>query len=156
MSHDYLRDEQNNFNHFYYSFFKNGKFKRQDTFDYEMNSVGGKCFSSNGSDTIYYPLEIMPKFSSGTADIDNFISKNIKYPYSAREFGIQGKVIIKFTINKDGSISDPYVWNKNSVNERLQIEALRMINIMPKWKPALYDGSPIEILYTLPIIFSLK
>ncbi|MBO5932616.1 MAG: energy transducer TonB, partial [Bacteroidaceae bacterium] len=83
-----------------------------------------------------------------------YLSKNIKYPAICRENNIQGRVLIQFIVNKDGSIVDPEV--VKSVNPYLDKEALRVIAGMPKWKPGSQRGKPVRVKFTVPVNFRLN
>ena len=77
--------------------------------------------------------------------------RQIKYPTKAIENKIQGRVIVQFVVNKDGSISGAKV--VRSVDPDLDKEALRVINSMPKWKPGMQKGEPVSVKFTVPIVF---
>ena len=83
-----------------------------------------------------------------------FISRNVKYPDDAKEAGKAGRVIVKFVIDKDGSISDATILR--SVYPSIDAEALRVVNAMPKWNPGKVKGEPVKVKYTLPLSFSLS
>ena len=83
-----------------------------------------------------------------------FLNKNIKYPTIAQENGIQGRVILQFVVNKDGSIVDVVV--ARSVDPYLDKEAVRVVNMMPKWKPGKQRGKPVRVKFTLPVTFRLQ
>ena len=83
-----------------------------------------------------------------------FLGKNIKYPTISQENGVQGKVIVQFVVNKDGSIVDPVV--VRSVDPYLDKEALRVIKTMPKWKPGKQRGKAVRVKYTVPVTFKLQ
>lgn len=104
--------------------------------------------------TIFEVVEHMPEFPGGMAACLTFLSKNIKYPPIAQENGTQGRVIIQFVVNKDGSIVDPKV--VRSVDPYLDKEALRVILTMPKWKPGMQRGKPVRVKYTVPVMFRLQ
>ena len=95
--------------------------------------------------------DIMPEFSS---DINQYLSRHLSYPQRAREAGIEGKVIIRFVVNEDGSVSNTVVMRgiEGGCNE----EALRVVNGMPRWKPGKQGGQPVKVYYTLPIRFTLQ
>ena len=84
----------------------------------------------------------------------NYLGKNIKYPTISQENGVQGKVIVQFVVNKDGSIVDPVV--VRSVDPYLDKEALRVIKTMPKWKPGKQRGKAVRVKYTVPVTFKLQ
>jgi len=88
--------------------------------------------------TIFEVVENMPEFPGGTAALMQYLSKNINYPTIAQENGTQGRVIVQFVVNRDGSIVEPVV--ARSVDPYLDREALRVISTMPKWKPGMQRG----------------
>ncbi len=103
---------------------------------------------------IFDIVEHMPEFPGGQAALMAYLSKNIKYPTIAQENGVQGRVIVQFVVNKDGSIVDARV--ARSVDPYLDKEALRVINSMPKWKAGMQRGKPVRVLYTCPVMFRLQ
>ena len=82
-----------------------------------------------------------------------FMKNNLRYPEELRAKGTQGRVVVQFVINKDGSFSDMEVIRK--VDPLMDAEALRVINAMPRWKPGMQDGKPVAVKYTVPVMFSL-
>lgn len=104
--------------------------------------------------TIFEVVENMPDFPGGQAALMQFLSKNIKYPTIAQENGTQGRVIIQFVVNRDGSVVDPVV--VRSVDPYLDKEALRVISTMPKWTPGKQRGKPVRVKYTVPVQFRLQ
>lgn len=104
--------------------------------------------------TIFEVVENMPEFNGGQAALMQYLAKNIKYPTIAQENGTQGRVIVQFVVNKDGSIVDAKV--VRSVDPYLDKEALRVINSMPKWKPGMQRGKPVRVKYTVPVMFRLQ
>ena len=104
---------------------------------------------------IFEVVEKMPEFpNGGMVGLMQFLSKNIKYPPIAQENGTQGRVIVQFVVNKDGSIVDAKVIR--SVDPYLDKEALRVINAMPKWNPGEQRGKPVRVKYTVPVTFRLQ
>ena len=103
---------------------------------------------------IFQVVEEMPEFPGGMAECLKFIGKNIKYPTIAQENGTQGRVIVQFVVNRDGSIVDAKV--VRSVDPYLDKEALRVINTMPKWKPGMQRGKPVRVKFTVPVMFRLQ
>lgn len=83
-----------------------------------------------------------------------FISENVKYPKEAEEKGLQGRVVVRYVIEKDGSISEVEI--AKSVNEYLDAEAIRVVNAMPKWIPGKQKGEPVRVKFTIPITFRLS
>ena len=105
-------------------------------------------------DEVFMVVEDQPEFPGGTAALLEYLRKNIKYPAICRENNIQGKVIVTFVVNKDGSIVDIEV--AKSVNPSLDKEAIRVISQMPKWKPGSQRGKPVRVKYSVPVNFRLN
>ena len=103
---------------------------------------------------IFQVVEEMPEFPGGMAECMKFLSKNIKYPTISQENGVQGRVIVQFVVNRDGSIVDPVV--VRGVDPYLDKEALRVIQMMPKWKPGKQRGKAVRVKYTVPVMFRLQ
>ena len=104
-------------------------------------------------DMIYRDVEEMPSFPEGQGGVFGYISKNIRYPVVAEENGIQGRVLVSFIIEKDGSLTDFVI--EKSVDPSLDKEAIRLVRSMPKWNPGKKDGQYVNVKYTLPITFRL-
>lgn len=103
---------------------------------------------------LFDAVEEMPKFPGGDAAMMEFLRNTVKYPEEAEENGIQGRVVVQFIIEKDGSISGAEVIKK--VNEHLDAEALRVIGEMPKWTPGKQKGEAVRVKFTLPVTFRLS
>lgn len=99
-------------------------------------------------------VELPASFPGGESGLMEYLARNIRYPEMAQQNGVEGRVIVKFIINKDGSVSEPEI--VKSVSEELDREALRLVNKMPKWQPALYKGEPVKSIFTVPINFKLS
>lgn len=114
-----------------------------------------KFIRKKESDKIYTGMiDESPEFPGGNMKLMEFLAKNIRYPMSAMEKGIQGQVIVKFVVGKDGSIEEPKV--VRSVDPACDKEALRVIKAMPKWKPGKQDGKPVRVEFTMPVNFRLS
>lgn len=103
---------------------------------------------------IYDKAEVMPEYPGGQAALMRYLSQNVKYPKVSRESGTQGKVVVQFVVNTDGSITDVEVIK--SVDIYLDAEALRVIRAMPRWEPGKVNGKPARVKYTVPIKFRLS
>ena len=99
-------------------------------------------------------VEQMPAFPGGAAALMVYLTENIRYPEKAHKNNIQGRVIVTFTVEKDGSISEAHT--VKSVDPLLDAEAIRVINTMPNWIPGRQNGEPVRVKYTVPITFRLK
>lgn len=109
--------------------------------------------SADDSNKIYDKVEINAEYPGGTYALHKFISKNVRYPSVSKELGIQGRVVVSFTIDTDGSVIDAKI--TESVDENIDQEALRVINLMPKWKPGMQNGKEVKVSRVLPINFKL-
>lgn len=124
------------------------------------NQTGGKIYnmveqmpSLEGNQTggkIYDLVEQMPSFKG---NISQWLSSNLTYPEAAAANGIQGRVIVQFVVEKDGSIGNVQV--VSSVSPALDHEAVDVVKRMPLWNPGMQDGSPVRVKFTLPITFKL-
>ncbi len=105
-------------------------------------------------DSIYYVTEISPEFPGGRQAFLDYLKANVNYPAQCREAEIQGRVLITFVVQKDGSIKNSSVLK--SVHPLLDAEALRVISAMPNWKPGMEHGTPVSVQYTVPVNFRLN
>ena len=97
----------------------------------------------------------MPEFPGGARELMKFISANIEYPEIAQGDMGQGRVIVRFIVDKEGNIIQPKV--VRSVDPYLDKEALRIVGLMPKWKPGeLDDGTKVAVRFTIPVMFRLQ
>ena len=103
---------------------------------------------------IFQVVEQMPEFPGGMQALMAYLSKNIKYPSVAQDNGIQGRVLVSFVVNKDGSIVEPEI--VKGVNPSLDKEALRVIAGMPNWKPGKQRGKEVRVKFTVPVNFRLN
>ncbi|MBR5392390.1 MAG: TonB family protein [Prevotella sp.] len=103
---------------------------------------------------VFDVVEGMPQFPGGAAALMQYLSQNIRYPKEAMEAKTQGRVIVQFVVEKDGSISGAHV--VKSVNPQLDAEALRVISAMPNWTPGTQNGQTVRVKYAVPISFRLK
>ena len=106
------------------------------------------------SNKVFDVVEEMPSFPGGQAALMSFLSSNIKYPVVAQENGVQGRVIVGFVVERDGSITDVKVMR--SVDPSLDREAQRVVKSMPRWKPGKQNGSAVRVKYTVPVVFRLQ
>lgn len=103
---------------------------------------------------IFVVVEDMPEFPGGETALRSFINKNVNYPVIAAENGIQGKVYVRFVVDKDGSVTNAEI--ARGVDPSLDQEALRVVRTLPKWKPGKQRGKPVRVSYTVPINFQLQ
>ena len=102
---------------------------------------------------VYDVVEIQPSFPGGHSALMSWLAANIRYPQEAYNNSIQGRVVVTFIVEADGSITDAKVIR--SVAPQLDKEALRVVNAMPKWTPGLQNGKAVRTKYNLPVTFKL-
>lgn len=95
-----------------------------------------------------------PSFPGGSAAMMQFIAQNLRYPKAAQEAGVQGRVMLQFTVGQDGTLSDIKVLR--SVSAEIDAEAVRVVRSMPRWTPAKANGKPISARYMVPVAFRLQ
>lgn len=99
-------------------------------------------------------VEQMPSFPGGMGALMSWLSQNIKYPVIAAENGVEGRVIVQFVVEKDGSITDVKI--AKSVDPSLDKEATRVVSSMPHWIAGRQNGNPVRVKYTVPVTFKLQ
>lgn len=122
-----------------------------DPIDVNRNNV---IIENKEPEKTFITVEQMPKFPGGDAELMRFISSNLKYPTIAAENGIEGRVVVRFVVGKDGNVSDIQVLR--SIDPSCDKEATRVVKMMPKWIPGMQNGRPVAVYYTLPILFKLQ
>ena len=100
-------------------------------------------------------VDKQPKFPGGTTSLQSYINRSLQYPQISRKNNSQGRVIVRFIINSNGTVTSPQVV-RSSGDFYLDMEAVRVIESMPKWKPGKHKGKPVCVYFTMPIVFSLK
>lgn len=100
------------------------------------------------------PYEICPRFPGGDKVVLDFIKRNMRYPKCVTEEGAEGRVVVSFYVETDGSLTNLSI--AKSADSRLNKEALRIIKKMPKWEPGQFGGKVVRMKYSQPIIFRCK
>lgn len=103
---------------------------------------------------VYDFVQQMPEFPGGQAELMKYLNNNINYPQIAIENNIQGRVTVRFTVGKDGSVTNIVVLQ--GPDESLNQEAVRLVRSMPKWIPGKYNGRTVNVNYNLPVVFKLN
>ncbi len=103
---------------------------------------------------IFDVVTVMPQFPGGNGELMKYLSANIKYPTIAAENGIEGRVVLKFVVQKNGSISDIQV--VRPLDPSCDKEAVRVVKGMPNWIPGMQNGHPVAVYFTLPVLFKLQ
>ena len=122
------------------------------------DTIPGEAYTAVGTfepvqGDVFDVVEEMPQYPGGPQELFKFLSENVQYPAEAEKAGIQGRVILTFVVEKDGSISKPTV--VKSVDPLLDAEAVRVISAMPNWKPGKQNGKVVRVKYTVPLSFNL-
>ena len=120
--------------------------------------IGEKAVESSGpkkvfTGKVYEIVEDMPTFPGGVTELMNYLSKNTHYPAATKRDGIQGRVVVSFIVEPDGSISNAKL--VRSIDANLDQEALRVVSEMPNWTPGKQGGNAVRVRYSLPIAFKL-
>lgn len=112
-------------------------------------------YTVENGDTTWIEVDEMPEFAGGEIALLNFIADNTKYPSSAKDNGIQGRVVVSFIVNEEGKVSRAKI--VKGIDNEIDAEALRVINSLPSFvKPGIRDGEPVPVYYMVPISFKLK
>jgi protein TonB len=120
---------------------------KQNAEEIVVKDEGVKVFEGE----IFKVVEEMPEFPGGAAKMMEFIQKNIQYPMTARENGIQGRVFVNFVIEPDGSITN--VTAMRGIGGGCDEEAIRVVQSMPNWKPGKQRGVAVRTSFTVSVIF---
>ena len=118
-----------------------------------MTNVFAQQETTATAEKVFDVVDELPSFPGGQGAMMEFLSKNIKYPIVAEENGIQGRVLVKIVIKKDGTIDSPKVIK--SVDPSLDKEAIRVVKTMPKWIPGKQKGKPVYVSFTVPVTFRI-
>ena len=105
-------------------------------------------------DEIFVVVEQAPEFPGGSTAMNQWLSSNIRYPTIAQENNIQGRVMVQFVVERDGSITDVQI--VRGVDPSLDREAIRVTSAMPRWTPGMQRGQPVRVRFTLPVTFRLQ
>ncbi len=108
----------------------------------------------SSEEEVFTVVEDMPEYPGGMKELMKFLSGNIKYPAECQKNNEQGRVVVQFVVNKDGSIQDAKIMR--GVSKLLDEEALRVVKAMPKWKPGMQKGVVVRTKYTIPVMFRIQ
>ena len=109
---------------------------------------------STAKEEVFMVAEQMPEFPGGMKEMLKFLQENVKYPENAMRNNVQGRVIVQFVVEKDGTPTEFKVLR--SVDPDLDAEALRVMKAMPKWKPGMQKGQVVRVKFTVPVSFKLQ
>lgn len=101
-------------------------------------------------------MDLQPKFPGGEEALRHFISDNLQYPSNDKKLRKEGKMVVEFQLDEEGRVTEAKTYSKGTCTKAMETEALRVIRMMPNWKPALQGGNPVKTTMYLPVQFSLK
>jgi len=108
----------------------------------------------SGKEFLFEKVEQVPTFPGAEAGFNKFLVQNIRYPKIARDNNVQGRVIIGFVVERDGTLTDIKV--VRGIGGGCDEESLRVMSLSPKWNPGLNHGKPVRVQYSIPIAFALR
>ncbi|WP_291088756.1 MULTISPECIES: energy transducer TonB [unclassified Flavobacterium] len=125
------------------TFWPGGRLKREETFS-NGQLVVGKSYDESGNEVAFFPREKMPEYPGGIKEAYAFVAHNFHVKGTAT-----GSIIVTFVVEKDGTVTEVTV--KKGVSRRLDKEAIRVVESMPKWSPGMQEGKPVRAIFSLPI-----
>ncbi|GHA64463.1 hypothetical protein GCM10007389_16480 [Pontibacter akesuensis] len=134
------------------AYYKAGNVRRVEVYE-GGKMTSGKVYDEAGKEVKYIPMEQIPLFPGGEHAMLRWLGSNIKYPKSMRKARLAGLVVIAFTVDEEGNLSN--IELLKGIHPDGDAEALRVIKSMPTWNPGLLEGEPVTVRYTLPIRYSI-
>ncbi|WP_162428077.1 energy transducer TonB [Pontibacter pudoricolor] len=132
------------------AYYETGELRRIEVYN-QNELISGKLFDKEGKELKFFRMIVMPKYKGGEQQLMRHLSRNLKYPKSAHQRGVGGVVMVAFVISETGVIKDIEV--VQSVDPELDAEAVRVVKTLPNWEPALVEGKPEDMAFTLPLRF---
>ncbi len=118
-----------------------------------MTANAQKTVVSQTDQKVFDTVEQMPEYPGGMQAMIEFLQTNMKYPEDAAKQKVEGRVMVQFVVETDGSVSDVHV--AKQVFPSLDAEAIRVVQAMPKWIPGKEKGKVVRVKYNLPIVFRM-
>ena len=118
-----------------------------------MTANAQKTVVSQTNQKVFDTVEQMPEYPGGMQAMIEFLQTNMKYPEDAAKQKVEGRVMVRFVVETDGSVSDVHV--AKQVFPSLDAEAIRVVQAMPKWTPGKDKGRVVRVKYNLPIVFRM-
>ena len=118
-----------------------------------MTAHAQKTVVSQTNQKVFFTVEQMPEYPGGMQAMIAFLQTNMKYPEDAAKQKVEGRVMVQFIVETDGSVSDVHV--AKQVFPSLDAEAIRVVQAMPKWTPGKEKGQVVRVKYNLPIVFRM-
>lgn len=145
--------EDNKLNGQVTSYWENGQMRRSDVYA-NGELMSGKTWDENGLEVAHYPFVTSASFPGGPGAYTKYMNNNLQYPVTAQKQGIEGRVLLQFVVETDGTISEIKVLK--SAHSLLESEALRLIKKMPNWIPATSENEDVRSYFQMPIVFKLS
>lgn len=127
--------------------------RQPDSYSFEEEALNKYEDECKDFGQAFVVVEQMPVYPEGTEGMLEFINKNLKYPEEAQKKGIEGKVILRFVVGCNGYVSDVQIMR--GLDPLIDREAVRVVKLMPRWKPGKQNGRPVPVYFTLPVSFKL-
>ena len=121
---------------------------------FALMTMSVQAQTNTPSPEVFDKVEVMPEYPGGMTAMIDFMIQNVKYPKEAEKQKLEGRTLVSFIVEKDGSLSEIEVLK--SSHPLLDNEALRVVGEMPKWKPGQQKGKPVRVRFVLPVSFALK
>lgn len=122
---------------------------------WRQNDVQPGTFGFNTQDTVYEKVDEAPTYPGGEYALALFLNHNVKYPSKAQKLGLMGTTFTEFIVTSEGNVTDIHTVSRK-IGGGLEEEAIRVIQLMPKWNPGKKDGKAVNVKFTLPIRFSMS
>ncbi len=135
-------------------FYADGTLYCEETYNEKEEVTAGKSYDHAGKIYTYTNIDVPAEYKGGDAEMMGFLLRNVNYPWKEQSNEIQGKVMVGFTIDKNGKVKDVKV--TRSVTPGFDKEALRVVNMLHNFKPATFRGQATSIYYNVPIIYKLQ
>lgn len=121
--------------------------------DEATNAMSPVATGTDGNPLNFHVVEDLPQFPGGAVEFMKWLTKNLRYPSSVQQQKVEGKVVVQFIINRDGSVSGLKI--VQALHPECDREALRVMRMMPKWKPGIQHDKPCRTMVRIPIVFKL-
>ncbi|MBC6605843.1 TonB family protein [Hymenobacter sp. BT188] len=135
------------------TYYPNGSIRRREQYQ-NGGLLKGECFAPDGKPVKHFEYVVFPEYPGGVGRLSRTLQSNIQYPKEALKKEIEGKVYVRFIVNKTGTVTNAYV--SRSLEASLDAEALRAVNKLQSWTPGQLDGEAIDTLFTLPVTFAIE
>jgi protein TonB len=137
-------------------YYPNGQLKRRERFVAELHGTG-ECFAPDGKPIPFFEFEIMPRYSEGDGSqqaIIQAVGRNFRYPKDVRRAGVQGRVLVAFSVTEQGKVADIQI--KESLFPSIDAEAMQAVQRLKSFTPGQQDGKAVKVGFTVPIALRLE